>query len=157
MHTLAIPIYHYFARPFDNPRENLLFLLFCQFIVSKDLYHTRCNASHEKSTRRKQRVKLHDRRKVERCFNFRRMPVRGWKQGRHGNSNDGGIGTSWKAGAFRANICCLEDRSKLISLFVNDYFVISLPVAAPRARFIRARLPASTCFSRKAQINIVSL
>lgn len=58
MHTLAIPIYHYFARSFDNPRENLLFLLFCQFIVSKDLYHTRCNASHEKSTRRKQRVKL---------------------------------------------------------------------------------------------------
>lgn len=36
---------------------------------------------------------------------------------------------------FQANICCLEDRSKLISLFVNDYFVISLPL-----RFIRARL-----------------
>ena len=36
-----------------------------------------------------------------------------------------------------SNICCLEDRSKLISLFVNDYFVISLPFPC---RFILARL-----------------
>lgn len=36
-----------------------------------------------------------------------------------------------------SNICCLEDQSKLISLFVNDYFVISLPFPC---RFILARL-----------------